>query len=301
LNLITSPSRRTALLGWPLALASTVCFSIAIVISKYAIGPWQNPVTMLVARFVITMVLLGSTLGLAGAGRARMDRRGLVACLAAGLANGLTQLAFFSALPRLDASIGSMLFSLFPLAVLVLLALRGEPFTRQNVLRLGLGLAGVYLLIGPGGQADRWAVILVLLSIWGTAVHLVLLQWYLQGYDSRDVTFYVTSSMFTLIFVYWLAQGAPWQDPGWQGWLAVAVLAFVSTFVARLALVVAIRQIGSGQMALLMPLETLLTVMWSILFLGERLVPVQWAGGVLILSSALLAVRRLSRARPQPA
>ena len=69
---------------------------------------------------------------------------------------------------------------------------------------------------------------------------------------------------------------------------------------ARLAdpeLVTSVRIIGGGQVALLNPLETFLTVIWSVLFLSESLTAVQWMGGGLILLSALLAIQRLRRAR----
>jgi drug/metabolite transporter (DMT)-like permease len=67
-----------------------------------------------------------------------------------------------------------------------------------------------------------------------------------------------------------------------------------------LFMVAAINRIGSGQMALLTPLETLLTVTWSMLFLDERLTTIQWVGGGLILASALLAIQRLGRAQWPP-
>jgi len=85
------------------------------------------------------------------------------------------------------------------------------------------------------------------------------------------------------------------------GWLGLVVLGVVSTYAARLILFAAIRHIGTAQLALLTPLETLLTVIWSLLFLGERLTLPQWLGGGLILVSGLLAVRRLSRVRPPAA
>lgn len=46
-------------------------------------------------------------------------------------------------------------------------------------------------------------------------------------------------------------------------------------------------RIGGTQMALFGPLETLLSVIWSILFLHERLAPLQMVGGGLILGQRL--------------
>jgi drug/metabolite transporter (DMT)-like permease len=47
--------------------------------------------------------------------------------------------------------------------------------------------------------------------------------------------------------------------------------------------------------SLLGPLETFLTVVWAVTFLGDRLSLGQLAGGALIILSAVLAVRRLRR------
>jgi len=79
------------------------------------------------------------------------------------------------------------------------------------------------------------------------------------------------------------------------GWLAVIALAIVSTYIARLAFFAAVGAIGGAQVSLLGPVETLLSVTWSVLFLQERLTLWQWLGGGLILISALLAVQRLGR------
>jgi drug/metabolite transporter (DMT)-like permease len=208
--------------------------------------------------------------------------------------------SFFWALTKVDASVAAMVFALSPLAVLALLALRGEKFTRRHTVRIVLGLSGVYLLIGPGGNVNWLGVGLVCLAITSYAIHLSLIQWYLRDYDARTVTLYVIAGMSITSIIFWSFQGIEWQDPGWSGWLAIISLAVVSTYLARLTMFAAIRSIGSGQIALLAPTETLLTVIWSMIFLQERLTPWQWVGGLLILTSALLAIVRLNRARWRP-
>jgi drug/metabolite transporter (DMT)-like permease len=64
--------------------------------------------------------------------------------------------------------------------------------------------------------------------------------------------------------------------------------------------VAAVDRIGGGQMTLLAPLETLLTLIWATAFLGERLAPLQLVGGALVLGSALLAIQRLGLAQWRP-
>ena len=63
----------------------------------------------------------------------------------------------------------------------------------------------------------------------------------------------------------------------------------MSTYIARLTLYAAIRYVGSGQVTLLWPLQMMGGVILSVLFLQERLSLMQWAGGGLILFSAILA------------
>jgi drug/metabolite transporter (DMT)-like permease len=282
--------------GWTMAVIATLSFSVAAPIAKAAMTGGMDPNILLAMRLTLAAILLGGTLGLANPVQLRMDGRGTRISLLAGTANGFGMVFFFLGLSRLPASITAMIFSLSPLAVLALLALRGEKFTYRQIIRLSLGIGGVYLLVGPDGAAgniDWLGVFFVLGTVLLAAVHMSLLQWFLTDYPSRSVTLYVVSMMAAVSAGLWLVQGTPWENPGRFGWLAVILLAVVSTYISRLSLFAAVRSLGSGQMALLLPAETLLTVVWSVLFLGERLTLWQWLGGILILSSAVLAINRL--------
>lgn len=291
-------------LGWALALISTVTFSIATPLGKAGIILGLDPTTMLVLRFGFAILLLAGSMALTTPDRLRIDRKGLLIATIAGVVNGLGALTFFWALTRIDASVATMIYSLNPLLVLGLLALRGEKLTYRHLLRLAIGLGGIYLLIGPGaaagGGVDWLGVLLVLYSVCGVAVELTLVQWFMQSYGTRTVTLYVLTAMWGAIFVFWLARGAEWHDPGWQGWLIIGVLALVCTYLGWLAMFTGIRTIGSGQVALLIPLETLLSMLWAFLFLKERLTFWQTIGGSLIFLSTILAVQRLIRVRWRP-
>ncbi|MGH2521172.1 MAG: DMT family transporter [Anaerolineales bacterium] len=293
----TTSARREARAGWTMAALSTFCFSFAPPLSKAAIELGINPTALLAVRLLLTTGLLGGTILFTAPERLRIDRRGLLACGAAGLANGVGMLTFFWSLTRLHSSVASMIFSLSPLVLLGLLALRGEKFTYRNILRLALGLGGVYLLIGPGGEADWLGIVLAFGAVFTVPIQLLVMQWYLQDYDSRTVTLYTVGVMALVAAGWWLVEGPEWRDFGWRGWLLVIALVVVSTYLSRLMMFVAIQGIGSGQVGLLAPLETFLTVIWSLLFLGERLTLWQWAGGSLILVSALTpgSAQRLGR------
>ncbi|GAB4578605.1 MAG: EamA family transporter [Anaerolineales bacterium] len=279
--------------GWGMIAVATLAYSIAAPLIRWAILDGMNPTTLLMARMSITTVLLGGTLIIFSPSKLKIDRRGFAIAFFAGAVNGTGFLTFFWSLKRLDASIGAMLFALTPLTILFLLALRGERLTSRRLLRLGFGLGGVYLLIGPGGNVDLLGVALVVVSIITFSMQLVLIQWYLTEYDGRTITFYILLAITMDVLIYWVFEGREWHDPGLKGWLAIFTLAIISTYLARLAMFASVRYIGSGQTALFMPVETLLTVIWSFLLLDERLSPVQLIGGGLILASVVLAIQRL--------
>jgi drug/metabolite transporter (DMT)-like permease len=93
--------------------------------------------------------------------------------------------------------------------------------------------------------------------------------------------------------LWWLAtQGTTprWPDP--LGWAVVVWTGLVATAFARFAIFTGIQRIGSGQTALLGPVETMCIVAGAVLFLGERLALQASFGGLLVLGSALLAGRR---------
>ena len=108
---------------------------------------------MLAVRYLMTALLLAVTLRLWWRDQLMIDRRGLAICLLAGTINGLSTLAYFWGLSCMSASISAMIFTVYPLAVLCILALRGERFTLRAGVRILLGIAGVYLLVVPGGRS----------------------------------------------------------------------------------------------------------------------------------------------------
>jgi drug/metabolite transporter (DMT)-like permease len=281
-------------IGWVSVLASTVLFSITAPLARAGIRLGMYPTTLTAARFSFGWVLLGLTLPFTRSKRSArsqaIDQRGLWFCLLAGLASGGASVAYFWAISRTNASITSMLVSLYPLIVLVFLALRAEKLTMVSLARLALGIGGVYVLLGPGGSVDSLGIILSLLTALIFAIQLVITQWYLTKYPSMVVAYHITGVTALVAMGTWLVQGAPWANPGWRGWLIMLILAFFCAYLSRLAMIRGIQELGSAQVALLAPAETMLTVIWSVLFLQERLSVLQWVACALIISSALLAV-----------
>ena len=290
-------TKNTVWHGWTMAFFSILFLSVGPAAAKFVIIEGVDLSTLIALRYVGSTLLLVSTIALTAPSRLQIDRKGLFICITAGLIFGSAFFVFISSLARINASIASMLVALYPLIVLTILAFRGEKFTSRNIIRLILGLLGIYFLIGLGGPVDLIGVIMALVTSVAYAVYLVIIQT-LKDYDGQTVMLYVFSAIAVFAVILWLVvhEDTGWQWPTMQAWLGIGVLVIFTSYLAQLSLFAAIRHIGSGQMALLSPLEVLLTVIWSVLVLQEYLTPMQWIGGGLILSSMLLAMKRLRRA-----
>lgn len=286
--------------GWILAISAIFCFSLATPIARGLILEGAAPVGIVAARMIIATSLHWGTLRVTSPSMLRPQFREVWISVAIGLLNGMGLILYFLALTRLDASITVMLISISPILVLSMLAMRGERLSRRHVVRVVLALVGVYLLIGPGGNVDMVGVALALAAVAMFSSQLVVVQWYLKDSDARSITFFTNLGMLITVVVGWLMQGLPWTPISVASWVAIAVLAVLSTFLARWAMYSAVSYIGSAQMSMLNPLEILLAVVWSILFLHERLSLTTWLGGGLILFSALLAIQRINLARQRP-
>jgi drug/metabolite transporter (DMT)-like permease len=227
----------------------------------------------------------------------RWSRRALFIVCGLGLLSGASSLAYNWSLTWLDASMAVMIFAVNPVVALSYLWLGGERMTIRQIVRLLLALVGVYLLIGPGGEVNLWGVLLVVFAMLAWSAQMVGAQWWLRDRDPGAVSFYSTASSLWVVFGYWWVRGEEFHVPGLHSWLLIILLVVIATFVARFSFYGAIQKIGSGQMALLMPVETMLAVTWSMFFLGERLSWLQGIGAFFILTSAILAFKRLGRIR----
>src|SRR4030095_12219809 len=88
---------------------------------------------------------------------------GLIGCILAGAINGLGSLLYYLALERLDASVGQLLYSLYPFFVALWLILDHQPPSRLTFFRITLATVAVILLTSmPGRDTDIKGVALMI-------------------------------------------------------------------------------------------------------------------------------------------
>ncbi|HZW03074.1 MAG TPA: DMT family transporter, partial [Anaerolineaceae bacterium] len=212
---------------------------------------------------------------------------GLAGCVLAGLVNGIGSIFYYSALGRIDASIGHLLYSFYPLFVAIWLLLDRYPINRLTIFRLALSIPGMVLLVSAGHTTvDLIGAGFMLLSAVLYALHVIINQRVLYEVPAPTVTLYTLMSMTLTVFIAFLVF-RPQLPPSDASWWPVLGMALI-TFLSRLTLFFGIKHLGGLQTALLGISELLITVVLAQRWLGETMSPLQWVGAGFVFASLVL-------------
>lgn len=80
--------------------------------------------------------------------------------------------------------------------------------------------------------------------------------------------------------------------------LEVALFALIPSVVATVCFFAALRHLSAPLLAMILPLEVVLAILWSVLFLGEELRAVEAVGAAVVVSGVVLAQRFAQRPPP---
>ena len=212
---------------------------------------------------------------------------GLIGCGLAGLLNGLGSILYYAALGRLNASLGQLLYSLYPLFVAIVLVFDSQPPSRLTIFRVFLAtIAVVFMTFTSTGTVDVIGVIQMLLASIFYAIHLPINQRVLYDIPAPTVTLYTLIAMSLVVFPAFLLFDR--TIPINANWWPILGLTLV-TFLSRLLLFLGVKHLGGLQTALLGLLELLVAIGLSIFWLKETLTAPQWVGaGILIVSTMLV-------------
>ncbi len=223
---------------------------------------------------------------------------GLVGCILAGAINGIGSLFYYAALERLDASLGQLLYSIYPLFVALWLLLDKQSLRPLTYLRLFISLPAIYLLVQTGhGSVDLIGVGFMLVAACFYALHLIINQWVLYEVPAPTVTLYTLLAMSAVVIPVFLfsSRKVPVltsQIPFLKAWWPVLGMALI-IFISRLTLFLGVKHLGGMQTSLLGLAELLVAIFLSQLWLGEHLTPTQWVGaGILAINLVLVGIDR---------
>ncbi len=280
-------------IGITAALSSALFLGIVPIFGKVAITSGISPLTVIAIRTSLAALLMLLAMAVWMRPYFYIYPVGLVGCLLAGFINGIGSVLYYSALSRLDASVGHILYSFYPLFVALWLLLDRQSITKLTLLRLVLSVPAVILLLQTShGSIDLLGAVMMIASAILYALHLLINQRILYEAPAPTVTLYTLLGMAaTVILASSFTIGTQPPSP-MAAWWAVYLMAAI-TFFSRFTLFLGVKHLGGLQTALLGLSEIFITILLSAIWLGERLSPAQWVGaGLLAVSLLLIGVDR---------
>ncbi|MFI0352017.1 EamA family transporter [Actinomadura sp. 9N407] len=306
---------RTRATGLAFAVLSSICFGASGPFGKALINAGLTPLQAVWLRLAgAALVLVPLVLVLRGPASVRALRPHLPRLAVYGV-TGVAgcQAFYFVAASRLPVGIAILLEFTGPVMVLAWLRLvRRVPVHRTAVVGVavavaglamvvqvwaGLRLDGIGLAAGLGAAACQAAYFLIIDRLAGRVDPLAM----------TAVGCVVAAAALTLIAVPWalpwgtLAAAVPIGSHTAPGWLLAAWIIVVSTVVAYLAGTAGVQRLSAQVAGAICYTEAVAATLIAWAALGERLAPVQMAGGVIVLAGAFIAQRAVIEPAAVPA
>ena len=283
---VTKPAARATLL----VLLSACCFGSIGILITIATARNAPLVEVLAWRYLIAAALLVVVSGGPFQLRAAGGRAWPLVILAGG---GQAAIAFvsLSALRYIPAATLTFLFYTYPAWVAIIAAIRGtEPMTTRRAGALALSLVGLGLMVGmPGaGGINPIGAALALSSALLYAMYIPMIN-HLGRALKPAVTSTFAAGGAGLIFLAAAAMnGGPSVHYPAVAWLAILLLAVVSTVLAFIAFLRGLAVIGPVRTAIVSTVEPFWTALLGSVVLGQTLGVRTLLGGVLIAAAVIL-------------
>lgn len=273
--------------GIQAALASAISLGMAPIFGKQALLLGFGPLAVVFLRTGIAFLVIFCLMALFKRSFFYIYPFGLVGCIVAGAINGFGSIFYYIGLSRIDASVGQLIYSFYPLFLAFWLMLDRQHIRKLTVFRLLMSFPGVVLLISTGNKSiDLLGALFMLISAVLYALHLLINQRILYEVPAPTVTLYTLFSMsFTVTLAFFFFDRfVPQIDFNWWPILGMAFI----TFISRITLFFGVKHLGGLQTAILGLGELLVTVALAHWWLGESLTLFQWFGAFLLIISMFL-------------
>lgn len=299
--------------GYVMAASAAVLWGLSGTASKYLLSHQVRPSDLLAIRTAIATVLLFIWLALASPRLLRVNRADLPYFLILGVA-GLAshQFLYYLGLQRTSVGFALLLQYTAPLFLIAYgLLTKTERMTPGKTLAACAAIGGCVLMVfgqsGGIGHASLIGGAFAIASAITFAFYSVYSQRGLRRYDARTVLAYI----FLSATIAWLVFRPPWTwplrsyDP--TIWSLIWYLSSVTTLLPFGMYLASLRYLEASRANLTSMVEPVVATTLAWLWLGERMQPMQIAGGAAVLCGVLLLqieslvfARRITERMPQP-
>ena len=193
---------------------------------------------------------------------------------------------FFHSIIVSNVAIGVLTFSTFPLIIVF-----AEPFIKKAKLKIShlalfaISFAGVFLLnYSDENKIHQEGIIVGLISALLFSAYVLLNKKLVAKTPATKLTFYQTSVSSVILLPWILSQ--PLMPSG-SDLFYLLILAVVITGIAQILFVGSMKKLSAFTASISLTLESVYSIIFAFILLGEKPGPMILAGGLLIMISAL--------------
>ena len=279
--------KRGRFYGFASAIASALFMGMVPIFGKLSITSGFSPLAVVAFRSGLATLFMFILMLLIKRQFFYIYSLGLIGCFLAGFINGIGSILFYSALSIMDAGLGQLIYSFYPIFTACWLLLDRQPINRLTILCLCISIPGILMLTSNSGRPiNPLGVILMIGASILYSLHIIINQRILYEVPAPTVTFYTLLSMaITVTIPYILFDRAlPLPSVPIFPLIAMALI----TFLSRLTLFAGVKHLGGLKTAILGLGELLITVFLAHSWLEESFTTIQWIGAGLVAFSMFL-------------
>ena len=275
--------------GIILIIISAASFGTFPIFGRWAYAEGMDVFTILFLRFTLAAILLAALM----AARRESFPRGatLLKLIGMGAVGYVGQaFSYLTALKYASPGLVALLLYLYPIMVMLLSALfLSERITRPKIAAVVLALIGLALTVGPeGGQVI--GIVLAIAAALIYSVYIIIgtgVMKEVSAIQSSAVIFAAAGAASGMLM---LIDG-PHFPATTTGWAVIGGIVLIATILAVVTFMAGLERVGPTNAAMLSTLEPVVSVLLSVLLLGESLHPITLVGGALILIAVILLTR----------
>lgn len=259
---------------------------------RWAYAAGINPTTAVFLRFFLAAVLLGPAVRFLIARQPEVTLNRWMLFILGFVLYTIMGASWFTALQLSPAWLVSLFTAVYPLSIGLgsWLILR-EPFHPVLLPSLGAVVVGGAMLFwqtgSPGSMLEPGALagsLLMLLNIVAYTTFILVGRRWIDPAAPEASIFWVMAGAALGSAIYAALAGGFSLDFKIEGWLWVVCFSLIATVFSTVFLWRGIRLLGTARAAIVGAFEPVFAILFSLVLLGERLAPLQVAGGVLVLA-----------------
>ena len=283
---------RNTITGFLFGILSSSTFGLIPLFTLPLIAEGLQFPSILMYRFIFACLVLASLLLVKGVSL-RLTRKEIRGLILLAVLYDISSLFLFWGFHLISSGVAVAIHFIYPVfTTLLMMIFFKEKKSFWRIFAILTAILGVALLSINGGdtQLSIWGIIIVLISGFGYGAYLVALNQLNLKMNPLKLTFYVFLFGGLILFAGITSFSEIQVIPSWRSFGFLSLLAIVPTILSNLALIKAVKAIGSTITSVLGAMEPVTALAIEMLFFGEVFTLQIGFGIALILIGVMLII-----------